>query len=41
MLEDLGFRGGIAQAGAPLAATSRIRIGVGVLPAAARRGRHG
>ncbi|WP_031468369.1 LLM class flavin-dependent oxidoreductase [Sciscionella sediminilitoris] len=36
VVEDLGFRGGIAQAGALLAATSRIRIGVGVLPAAAR-----
>lgn len=34
--EDLGFRGGFAQAAAVLAATSRIRVGIGVLPASAR-----
>lgn len=36
VVEDLGFRGGIAQAAAALAVTSRIRVGIGILPAAAR-----
>ncbi|AZZ55968.1 LLM class flavin-dependent oxidoreductase [Rathayibacter iranicus] len=36
LVEDLGFRGGIAQAGALLAATERIIVGIGILPAAAR-----
>ncbi|NQX29743.1 LLM class flavin-dependent oxidoreductase [Microbacteriaceae bacterium VKM Ac-2854] len=36
VVEDLGFRGGIAQAAAVLAATERIRVGLGILPAAAR-----
>lgn len=36
VVEDLGFRGGIAQAGAVLAATSRIIVGIGILPAGAR-----
>jgi len=36
VVEDLGFRGGVGQAAAVLAATSRIRVGIGVLPAAAR-----
>ncbi|MWC00300.1 LLM class flavin-dependent oxidoreductase [Agromyces seonyuensis] len=36
VVEDLGYRGGIAQASAVLAATSRIRVGIGILPAAAR-----
>ena len=36
VVEDLGFRGGIAQAAAVLAATERIRVGIGILPAAAR-----
>lgn len=36
VVEDLGFRGGIAQAAAALAVTSRIRVGVGILPASAR-----
>lgn len=36
VVEDLGFRGGIAQAAAVLAVTSRIRVGVGILPASAR-----
>ncbi|MCI2237275.1 LLM class flavin-dependent oxidoreductase [Paenibacillus sp. TRM 82003] len=36
VVEDLGFRGGIAQATAVLAATSRLRVGIGVLPAGAR-----
>jgi 5,10-methylenetetrahydromethanopterin reductase len=36
VVEDWGFRGGIAQAAAVLAATSRITVGVGILPAAAR-----
>ena len=36
VVEDLGYRGGIAQAVAVLAATPRIRVGIGVLPAAAR-----
>lgn len=36
VVEDLGFRGGIAQAAACLAVTATIRVGVGILPAAAR-----
>lgn len=36
VVEDLGFRGGIAQAAAVLAVTQRIRVGVGILPAAVR-----
>lgn len=36
VVEDLGFRGGIAQAGVALAATERIRVGIGILPAAVR-----
>jgi 5,10-methylenetetrahydromethanopterin reductase len=36
VVEDLGFRGGIAQTAAVLAVTERIRVGVGILPAAAR-----
>ena len=36
IVEDLGFRGGIAQAGALLATTERIIVGIGILPAGAR-----
>lgn len=36
VIEDLGFRGGVAQAGAVLAATERIHVGIGILPAGAR-----
>lgn len=36
VVEDLGFRGGIAQAGAVLAATERITVGLGILPTGAR-----
>ncbi|MCJ1695285.1 LLM class flavin-dependent oxidoreductase [Rathayibacter caricis] len=36
VVEDLGFRGGVAQAAAVLAATERIVVGIGILPAAAR-----
>lgn len=36
VIEDLGFRGGIAQASAALAWTERIRVGIGILPAGAR-----
>lgn len=36
VVEDLGYRGGIAQASAVLATTSRIRVGIGILPIAAR-----
>ncbi|MDM7831977.1 LLM class flavin-dependent oxidoreductase [Cellulomonas edaphi] len=36
VVEDLGFRGGVAQAAAVLAVTERIRVGVGLLPAGAR-----
>ncbi|WP_263732040.1 LLM class flavin-dependent oxidoreductase [Cellulomonas sp. SG140] len=36
VVEDLGFRGGVAQAGAVLAATERIHVGIGILPAGAR-----
>jgi 5,10-methylenetetrahydromethanopterin reductase len=36
VVEDLGFRGGIAQAATVLAMTRHIRVGVGILPAGAR-----
>ena len=36
VVEDLGFHGGIAQAAAVLAATERVRVGIGILPVAAR-----
>lgn len=36
VVEDLGFRGGIAQAATALAVTERIRVGIGLLPTAAR-----
>jgi alkanesulfonate monooxygenase SsuD/methylene tetrahydromethanopterin reductase-like flavin-dependent oxidoreductase (luciferase family) len=36
VVEDLGFRGGIAQAAAVLAGTERIDVGIGILPAASR-----
>ncbi|WP_243073783.1 LLM class flavin-dependent oxidoreductase [Microbacterium sp. SS28] len=36
VVEDLGFRGGIAQAAAVLAATDRLTVGIGILPAAVR-----
>ena len=36
VVEDCFFRGGIAQAAVVLAATSTIRVGIGILPAAAR-----
>ncbi|MDO9377795.1 MAG: LLM class flavin-dependent oxidoreductase [Nocardioidaceae bacterium] len=36
VVEDAGFRGGVAQAGVVLASTSRLRVGLGILPAAAR-----
>jgi alkanesulfonate monooxygenase SsuD/methylene tetrahydromethanopterin reductase-like flavin-dependent oxidoreductase (luciferase family) len=36
VVEDLGFRGGVAQAAATLAVTDRIRVGIGILPAAVR-----
>jgi 5,10-methylenetetrahydromethanopterin reductase len=36
IVEDLFFRGGIAQAAVALASTSTIHVGVGILPAAAR-----
>ena len=36
VIEDLGFRGGVAQAAAVLAATSRITVGIGITPAAVR-----
>lgn len=34
--EDLGYRGGFAQAAAALASTRSIRIGIGIVPAGAR-----
>ncbi|WP_225754739.1 LLM class flavin-dependent oxidoreductase [Actinotalea sp. Marseille-Q4924] len=36
VVEDCFFRGGIAQAAVALATTSTLRVGVGILPAAAR-----
>jgi 5,10-methylenetetrahydromethanopterin reductase len=36
VVEDLGFRGGVAQAAAVLASTRTIRVGIGILPAGAR-----
>ena len=36
VVEDLGFRGGVAQAATALAATMSIKVGIGILPAGAR-----
>ncbi len=36
VIEDLGFRGGVAQAATALASTTSIRVGIGVLPTGAR-----
>lgn len=36
VVEDLGFRGGVAQAATVLAWTEHIRVGLGILPAAVR-----
>ncbi|MER5351930.1 LLM class flavin-dependent oxidoreductase [Kitasatospora sp. NPDC002551] len=36
VVEDLGYRGGIAQAATLLAATGRITVGIGIMPAGAR-----
>lgn len=36
VVEDLGFRGGFTQAAAVLGATGRLRVGIGILPAAVR-----
>ena len=36
VVEDCFFRGGVAQAAAALAMTERIRLGIGILPAAVR-----
>ncbi|MFD1147650.1 LLM class flavin-dependent oxidoreductase [Saccharothrix hoggarensis] len=36
VVEDLGFRGGMAQASAVLAVTARVRVGIGLLPVGAR-----
>lgn len=36
VVEDLAFRAGVAQAAAVLAATHRIHVGVGIVPAASR-----
>lgn len=36
VVEDLGFRGGVAQAATALAVTDRIRVGIGLLPVGAR-----
>ena len=36
VVEDLCYRGGLVQAATVLARTRRIRVGVGLLPAAAR-----
>ncbi|GAA3801692.1 LLM class flavin-dependent oxidoreductase [Cellulomonas soli] len=37
VVEDLGFRGGFAQAAATLAVTPRIVVGIGILPTGARQ----
>ncbi|MFD8483042.1 LLM class flavin-dependent oxidoreductase [Kitasatospora sp. NPDC059673] len=36
VVEDLGWRGGIAQAATALAVTDRITVGIGIMPAGAR-----
>ncbi|MEU3657254.1 LLM class flavin-dependent oxidoreductase [Streptomyces sp. NPDC032161] len=36
VVEDLGWRGGLAQAGPVLASTTRITVGIGIMPAGAR-----
>nr|WSZ96548.1 LLM class flavin-dependent oxidoreductase [Streptomyces sp. NBC_00857] len=36
VVEDLGWRGGVAQAASVLASTTRVTVGVGILPAGAR-----
>ncbi len=36
VVEDLGFRGGIAQAASALAVSRRLSVGIGILPAGAR-----
>lgn len=36
VVEDLGYRGGFVQAAAVLGATERLRVGIGILPAAVR-----
>ncbi|GAA2230112.1 LLM class flavin-dependent oxidoreductase [Promicromonospora sukumoe] len=36
VVEDLGYRGGLVQAAAVLGATERLRVGIGILPAAVR-----
>ncbi|MFY0406365.1 LLM class flavin-dependent oxidoreductase [Solicola sp. PLA-1-18] len=36
VVEDAGFRGGVAQAATVLASTTTLRVGLGILPAAAR-----
>ncbi|MEU2682303.1 LLM class flavin-dependent oxidoreductase [Streptomyces hygroscopicus] len=36
VVEDLGFRGGLAQAGPVLASTESITVGIGIMPAGAR-----
>ncbi|MER6399893.1 LLM class flavin-dependent oxidoreductase [Kitasatospora sp. NPDC001603] len=36
VVEDLGFHGGLAQAATVLGVTSRIRVGLGLMPAGAR-----
>jgi len=36
VVEDLGYRGGIAQAAVALSVTNRLRVGIGILPAGAR-----
>jgi alkanesulfonate monooxygenase SsuD/methylene tetrahydromethanopterin reductase-like flavin-dependent oxidoreductase (luciferase family) len=36
VVEDLGWRGGIAQAATVLASTTRLTVGIGILPAGAR-----
>ncbi|MFF0160395.1 LLM class flavin-dependent oxidoreductase [Streptomyces sp. NPDC005263] len=36
VVEDLGWRGGVAQAATVLAATTNLTVGIGIMPAGAR-----
>lgn len=36
VVEDLGWRGGVAQAATVLASTTKLTVGIGIMPAGAR-----